>query len=171
MKILKITLASVFLMACMPIITEAQVTLEFENASTALELAKTYTAALQSGDMGKMDSLLHKDIMVRGLGGGLDSMTKAQHKEYFTNSTNQYKHTLSNELYLPVKVTNSMNEGERVLSWGLNTITNKSTGKEVRVPYHTVCVIVDGKITRMNYWYDLMNIAVWQGYTITPPKN
>lgn len=67
---------------------------------------------------------------------------------------------LSNELYLPAKVTNNWNEGEWVLSLGVNTITDKASGKEIRVHYHTASVIVDGKITRMNYWYDLMNVAL-----------
>jgi hypothetical protein len=71
MKTLKVTLIFVFFMAWMPVITEAQqgdVTLEFKNAATALELAQSYTAALQAGDVAKMDGLLHKDFMVWGLG-------------------------------------------------------------------------------------------------------
>jgi ketosteroid isomerase-like protein len=174
MKTLKRTLIFIFFMAWIPIVTEArqaEVTLEFENAAPAMELAQAYTAALQAGDVAKMDGLLHKDFMVLGLGGGLDSLTKAQHKEYYTTSTNQYKHTLSGELYLPVKVTNNWNEGEWVLAWGVNTITDKVSGKEIRIPYHTASVIVDGKITRMNYWYDMLNILTQQGYTVTTPKN
>jgi len=173
MKTLKWTLIFIFWMAWMPIVAEAQqgeVTLEFENASSAVELVQAYTAALQAGDVSKMDGLLHKNFMVWGLGGGLDSLTKAQHKEYYATSTNQYKHTLSGELYLPVKVVNNWNEGEWVLAWGVNSISDKVSGKEIRVPYHTASLIVDGKITRMNYWYDMLNILTQQGYTVIPPK-
>jgi hypothetical protein len=67
---------------------------------------------VQAGDVAKMDGLLHKDFMVWELGGGLDSLTKVQHKEFYTTSTNQYKHTLSGDLYLPVKVTNNWNESD-----------------------------------------------------------
>lgn len=173
MRTLKVTLILAVLMVMMPIISEAQeveVTLEFNNAATALEAVQNYTKALQAGDVAKMDAQLHNDIMVYGLGGALDSLTKAQHKEYYTNSTNQYKHSLSQELYLPVKVTNNWNEGEWVLSWGTNTLTDKATGKSIRVPYHTASVVVDGKVTRMHYWYDRLNIVSQQGYEIKPPS-
>jgi ketosteroid isomerase-like protein len=174
MKTLKATLILIFFMAWLPIIAEAQqgeVTLEFKNAATVMEIVQNYTKALQAGDVAKMDAQLHADIMVYGLGGGLDSLTKAQHKEYYTTSTNQYKHTLTNELYLPVKVTNNWNEGEWVLGWGINTITDKVTGKTIRIPYHTASVVVNGKIAQMNYWYDMLNILRNQGFEIKPPSN
>jgi ketosteroid isomerase-like protein len=174
MKKIIAALIFVFLVAWMTTITEAQqgeVTLEFTNAATARELAQNFSKALQAGDVAKMDALLHKDFMVYGLGSALDSMTKAQHKEYYVAIMNQYKHTMTNELYLPIKVTNNWNKGEWILSWGINTITDKSTDKTIKIPYHTASVIVDGKIARMNYWYDMMNVAVGQGYTIAPPSN
>jgi ketosteroid isomerase-like protein len=174
MKTLKATLIIAFFMAWMPFTTQAQqgeVTLEFTNAATALELVQNYTKALQAGDVAKMDGQLHRDVMVYGLGGALDSLTKAQHKEYYTTSTNQFKHKLSNELYLPVKVTNNWNEGEWVLSWGVNTVTDKVTGKSIRIPYHTATKVVDGKIATMNYWYDMLNILTQQGYEVKPPAN
>lgn len=174
MKTLKATLILAFILAWIPLISKAQqpeVTIEFENAATALEVVQNYTAALQAGDVDKMDALLHNDIMVYGLGGGLDSLTKAEHKEYYTTSTNQYKHSLSNELYLPVKVTNNWNEGEWVLAWGTNTLTNIATGKTIEVPYHTATTVVNGKITFVRYWYDMLNILQQQGYEIKPPSN
>jgi len=174
MKEIKAALIFVLLVAWMPIITEAQqgeVTLKFANAATAMEVSQNFTKALQAGDVAKMDALLHKDFMVYGLGSALDSMTKAQHKEYYVASTDRYKHTMTNEVYLPLKVTNNWNEGEWMLSWGINTITDKSTGETIVIPYHTASVIVDGKIARMNYWYDILNVAVGQGYTITSPGN
>lgn len=109
--------------------------------------------------------------MIYGLGGGLDSLTVAQHKDYFTESTNKYRHSLSNELYLPVKVTDNWNEGEWVLSWGTNTITDKATGKTITIPYHTASTVEDGKIIFIRYWYDMLNILQNQGYEIKPPVN
>ncbi len=157
----------------MPMISKAQdpvVTLEFQNAAKALEVVQKYTKALQAGDVATMDAQLAPGAMVYGLGGGLDSLTKAQHKAYYTNSTNQFKHTLTGELYLPVKVTNSWNEGEWVLSWGTNTVQNKTTGKAITIPYHTAGVVVDGKITFMRYWYDMLNVLQGQGYEVNPPS-
>lgn len=150
--------------------SDPEVTLEFNNAKIAETLVKNYTDALQNGDVDKMNAQLHEGAMVYGLGGGLDSLTVKQHKEYFTNSTNQYKHSISGDLYLPVKVENNWNEGEWLLSWGTNTITDKKSGKEMVVPYHTVSMIEGGKIIMIRYFYDMMNIMTSQGYSISPPK-
>jgi hypothetical protein len=173
MKILKITLSLAFLMMLLPMISNAQdqvVTLEFQNAAKALEVVQKYTKALQDGDVATMNALFAPGAMIYGLGGGLDSLTVAQHKEYYTNSTNQFKHTLSQELYLPVKVTNNWNEGEWVLSWGTNTLQHKATGKIITVPYHTAGRIVNGKIEFLRYWYDMLNIMEAQGFEVKPPS-
>lgn len=174
MKLLKTILFAALFTACIPFVSQAQqaeVTLEFNNAATALEVVQNYTKALQAGDVGKMNALLHNDIMVYGLGGGLDSLTKAQHKDYYTSSTGTYTHTLSDELYLPVKVTNNWNEGEWVLAWGTNTLKNKANGNTIEVPYHTASMIVNGKITFIRYWYDMLSIMTQQGFEIIPPAN
>lgn len=149
---------------------ESEVTLEFENATTANELVQNYVKALQEGNVAKMNASLADNAMIYGLGGGLDSLNVAQHKEYFTNSTATYKHNITQDLYLPVKVKNNWNEGEWVLAWGTNTVTNKNTGKSIVIPYHTVNLIQNGKIIMTRYFYDMLNILESQGYTITPPK-
>jgi ketosteroid isomerase-like protein len=149
---------------------ETEVTLEFDNATTATQLVVDYTAALQKGDVDKMNAQLHENAMIYGLGGGLDSLNVAQHKEYFLNSTNQYTHSITGDLYLPVKVEKNWNEGEWLLSWGTNTVTDKKTGKKIEIPYHTVSMISDGKIVFIRYFYDMLNIATSQGFTLTPPK-
>lgn len=128
MKTLKATLILALLMAWVPFIAEAQqgeAKLEFANATTALDVVQQYINGLKSGDVSKMEAVLSNNVMIYGLGGGLDSLTKAQHKEYFTNSTSTYTHSIDGELYLPVKVTNNWNEGEWVLAWGTNTLTRK----------------------------------------------
>jgi ketosteroid isomerase-like protein len=173
MKILKITMALALLMVLMPMISKAQepvTTLEFPNSAKALEVVQKYTKALQAGDVATMNAQFAPNAMIYGLGGGLDSLTVAQHKDYYTNSTNLFKHTLSQELYLPVKVTDNWNEGEWVLSWGINTLQDKKTGKTIRVPYHTAGVIVNGKIARLHYWYDMSNVLRGQGFEIKAPS-
>lgn len=174
MKIFKTMMVLVCITVLIPRISNAQepvVTLEFQNAAKALEVVQAYTKALQAGDVATMDALLAPGAMIYGLGGALDSLTKAQHKEYYTNSTNQFKHSLSQEIYLPVKVTNNWNEGEWVLSWGTNTLRHKTTGKTFNVPYHTAGVIENGKIARLYYWYDMLNVLRGQGYEVKPPSN
>ncbi|MCD2258691.1 nuclear transport factor 2 family protein [Psychroserpens luteolus] len=169
-------IAALFTVALLfPIYTYAQdtkpkVTLEFENAEIANKLIRNYTDALQEGNVDKMNAQLHEKAMIYGLGGGLDSLNVEQHKTYFTQSTNQFKHSISGDLYLPVKVENNWNEGEWLLSWGTNTVTDKKTGKTIAIPYHTVSLIDNGKIVFIRYFYDMLNILESQGFTITPPK-
>lgn len=149
---------------------EPKVTLDFKNSEIAEKLIRTYTEALQKGDVATMNAQLSEKAMIYGLGGALDSLSVEQHKEYFTNSTNQYTHSISGDLYLPVKVEGNWNEGEWLLSWGTNTVTDKETKKEITIPYHSVSMIENGKIVFMRYFYDMLNIATNQGFTLTPPK-
>jgi hypothetical protein len=173
MKISKRIMILVFLMLGSNLMSNAQeatVTLEFKNAEIAEKLIKNYTEALQNGDVDKMNAQLHEKAMIYGLGGGLDSMNVEQHREYYITSTTQYKHSISGDLYLPVKVENNWNAGEWLLSWGTNTVTDKKSGLEIPIPYHTVSMIEDGKIMMIRYFYDMLNIVTSQGYTLTPPK-
>ena len=149
--------------------TEPTSTLEFDNAEAYEKVVKAYVDALQAGDVDGMNAHLAENAMIYNLGGGTDSLNVAQHKEYYTNSTNEYKHSMSRELYLPVSVTNNWNEGDWVLAWGVNTVTNKATGVDIAIPYHTANLLVEGKIVAMHYFYDMLNIMESQGFTITPP--
>ncbi|NHE57607.1 nuclear transport factor 2-like protein [Cyclobacterium plantarum] len=172
MKNFKTILAALFLLLLTTLVSMAQeATLEFQNAAKAMEVVQTYTKALQEGDVATMNAQFEAGAMIYGLGGGLDSLTVTQHKEYYTASTNTYRHSLSQELYLPIKVTNNWNEGEWILSWGINTLTNKANGKTIAVPYHTAATVVKGKITHIRYWYDMLNILETQGFKVTPPAN
>jgi len=149
---------------------EATTSLEFKNAATANKLIQNYIAALQKGDIDAMNAQLNEKAMIYGLGGGSDSLTVTQHKEYFTNSTNQYTHTISGDLYLPLKVENNWNAGEWVLSWGTNTIKDKKTGEIIEIPYHIAALVDGGKIVWMRYFYDMLDIVQSQGFTLIPPK-
>ncbi len=149
---------------------EVGVTLEFENALSAQELVQNYVQALQAGDVAAMNAVLDENAMVYGLGGGLDSLNVSQHKAYYENSTATYEHKISQALYLPVKVTNNWNEGEWVLAWGTNTVTDKKSGISIPIPYHTANLVQNGKIIMTRYFYDVLNIAESQGYTLTPPS-
>lgn len=171
MKSIKMAVLLAIIFMLSPTNTKAQEsTLEFENAESATTLVRNYVTALQKGDVEKMNAQLSKDVYIQGLGGGLDSLNYKQHKEYYNESISNYVHKISQDLYLPVKVTNNWNEGEWVLSWGTNTITNKKTKKEIPVPYHTASLVADGKIIRLIYFYDMLNILAKDGWSITPPK-
>jgi ketosteroid isomerase-like protein len=49
-------------------------------------------------------------------------------------------------------------------------VTNKKTGNQIVIPYHTVSMIKNGKIIMIRYFYDRLNVIKGQGFTITPPK-
>ncbi|MBJ2175573.1 hypothetical protein JBL43_15075 [Aureibaculum sp. A20] len=154
-----------------PIVTNAQeTTIEFENADSAENLVRTYVNALQAADIAKMSATLDSGAMIYGLDGGLDSLTVAEHTIYYKKSTDSYKHVISGDLYLPVKVTDNWNEGEWVLAWGTNTITNKETENTIVIPFHIASLVANGKIIMMRYFYDTANIMKNTGWTLTPPK-
>ena len=117
-----------------------------------------------------MNAQLSKDAMAYGLGGGLDSLNVKQHKEYYKESTSTYHHSISRDIYLPIKVTNNWNEGEWVLAWGTNTVTNKKSRVKITIPYHIAYMVTDGKISEIYYFYDMLNILSKEGWSITPPK-
>ncbi|WP_339627641.1 nuclear transport factor 2 family protein [uncultured Maribacter sp.] len=148
---------------------EPKVSLDFDNGKTATETLKKYVTALQNADAEGVAALMTKDAMVYGLGGGLDSLNATQHKAYWVNSLTNYKHNISNDLYLPVKVENNWNEGEWLLTWGVNTLENNKTGIVTPVPYHIASLVVDGKITTMRYYLDYISLLTKQGYSVTPP--
>lgn len=173
MKTLKTLMVLAIVLVLMPLTSSAQeptVTLEFENAPTAMTLIQNYTRALQKGDVNAMNAQLDKNALIIGLGGSADSLNVEQHKAYFTNSMSAYTHITTNDLYLPVKVTNNWNEGEWVLSWGINTFTDKKSGQKIEIPYHTASLVANGKIVMMRYYYDMANIMKNTGWTLTPPK-
>ena len=146
-------------------------TLQFENAETSLELIKNYIAALEKGDVATMKKQLADNATIYGLGGGADSLSVQQHQEYFTNSTDVYTHTINNEVFLPVKNTDSeIVPGEWVLVWGWNVLKNKETGNEIVIPFHIANRIENGKIAMAAFYYDMANIMQKQGFTISPPK-
>ncbi|SDE78612.1 hypothetical protein SAMN05421636_107250 [Pricia antarctica] len=175
MRTLKMTLFLFSTLLLFPMLANAQtsdvgVTLEFDNAASALELVQNYVKALQEGDVNTMNAQLADNAMVYGLGGGMDSLNVVEHKAYYLNSTSNYNHVITQDLYLPVKVTKNWNEGEWVLAWGTNTITNKKTGKTTTIPYHTANLIQNGKVIMIRYFYDVLNVLKTQGYPIPAPK-
>ncbi|MUH35895.1 nuclear transport factor 2 family protein [Zobellia amurskyensis] len=171
MKKLKTTLLLVATTLAI-IVTNAQettVTIEFDNAETALEVVKKYVTALHEGDADRMSAQLAEKATVYGLNGGPDSLTVTEHTNYYTRSVATYDHTITNDLYLPVKVENNWNEGEWILTWGTNTITHKKTGAKTIIPYHTANLVQNGKIILMQNYYDLLNVVKTQGLSVNGP--
>jgi len=171
MKRLKITFLFVTLIfgVALSKAQEPTVSLDFDNGKTATENLKKYATALQNANAEGIAALMTKDAMDYGLGGVLDSLNTEQHKAYRINSLSSYKHRISNNLYLPVEFENNWNEGEWLLTCGVNTLTNTITGKVIPVPYHIASLLVEDKITAMHYYLDYINLLTKQGYKLMPP--
>ncbi|APQ15985.1 nuclear transport factor 2 family protein [Maribacter hydrothermalis] len=149
---------------------DPKVSLDFNNGERATELLKKYVTALQNADVDGLAALMSENAMVYGLGGGLDSLTATEHKTYWVNSLANYKHNISRDLYLPVKVEDNWNEGEWLLTSGVNTLENTKTGEVTPVPYHIAAVVVDDKIAAMHYYLDYISLLTKQGYKVIPPS-
>lgn len=67
MKTLKVTLALALVLMLAPLVSigqEAGVSLEFQNAATAMEIVQKYTQALQAGDVATMSAQFAPNGMV-----------------------------------------------------------------------------------------------------------
>lgn len=172
MKTLKTVVLSAITLFFSVTVAQAQgeVTLDFPNADAALQLAQQHVQGWKDMNISQLQKNLSAKAMIYGLGAGNDSLTVAQHKDFLKESMKTYTYEVTSELYLPVKVTNNWNEGEWVLCWGLNTVTNRKTGKKSPVRYHTAILTENGKdIVAIYYYYDTGDIMKSQGFTITPP--
>lgn len=171
MKILKTTLKLFLVLVLVSTFSFAQTsTLTFKNAESAEAIVKKYVEAFQNDDVTTMTNQVSKDVMVYGLGGGLDSLDYKQHTKYWKNSISNYKHKIVRDLYLPVKVTDNWNEGEWVLTWGTVMATNRKTGTLIQLPFHVAYLVDNNKITTMYYFYDTLNILETENWTFSPPK-
>ena len=146
--------------------------LDYPNADASLKMAQQYITGWKEMNLSKLQKNLSSDAVIYGLGRGNDSLTVAQHKDFLKERFETYTFEVSNELYLPVKVTNNRNEGEWVLCWGLNTATNKENGKVSPVRYHIAVLTENGKeIKAVYYFYDTGDFMESQGWTMTPPNS
>lgn len=152
-QILKAILFSTAILFLMPRVSIGQKsTLEFANAKTAMKVVKNYMNALADGNINALTKQCSKEVMVYGLGGGLDSLNFDEHKAYFKESSDNYEQNISRDVYLPVKVTDNWNAGEWVLAWGTNTAINKKTGNKIVIPFHIAFIVENDKITQMYYF-------------------
>ena len=175
MKTLKMITLFALTVLFTPFVTSAQEPipiLEFENAAANAQLVKNYTAALVKGDVTTMAAQFAEDAEIYGLSGApLNKMNRTQLSEYFKGNFAEATYVIDeNTAYLPLKVTDGNNKGEWVMVWTTVTVTIKESGKEIAIPAQLTCFIEKGKITRIMHYYDQLNVAQSQGYTLQPPS-
>lgn len=151
---------------------EISATMDFENAEANVTTVSNYVNAVQNGDVQTMVAQSADDAKIYGLSGSFaQEMNPAQLAEYYKESFETTKHSIDeNTSYAPIKVTGGINEGEWVMVWTTDTISNKKTGQKIMIPAQVTCFLQDGKITMMAHYYDQLNVMTSMGYTLQPPS-
>ncbi len=150
----------------------AGVSIEYPNYAKNVAIAKEYVAALNEGNAKKASDLLHDKAIIKGLGGGNESLSKQDHFKYYNQSLTASFLKTTNEVYLPLKTENNEQVGnyEWVFIWGNVNSTIKKTKKYAETPFHVVATIAEGKITSLDFYYDNMAFLEINGYTLAPIK-
>ncbi|SIP99954.1 nuclear transport factor 2 family protein [Maribacter ulvicola] len=174
MRTIKMTMLFMLAVLLTPFINNAQeisATMDFENAEANVAVVSNYVNAVHNEDVETMVAQLADDAKIYGLSGGpTNVMNSSQLSEYYKDSFETATHSIdSNTSYAPIKVTGGINEGEWVMVWTTDTISNKKTGQEIAIPAQVTCVVKDGKITMMAHYYDQLNVMTSMGYTLQPP--
>lgn len=174
MRTIKMTMFFMLAVFLTPIINTAQefsATMDFENAEANVAVVSNYVNAVQNEDLETMIAQLADDAKIYGLNAGFsEAMNPSQLSEYYKESFATTKHSIDpNTSYAPIKVTGGINEGEWVMVWTTDTISNKKTGQEIAIPAQVTCVVEDGKIKMMAHYYDQLNVMTSMGYTLQPP--
>ena len=174
MRTIKMTMFFMLAVFLTPLINTAQefsATMVFENAEANVAVVSNYVKAVQNGDLETMVAQLADDAKIYGLSGGpTNVMNPSQLSEYYKESFAATKHSIDpNTSYAPIKVTGGINEGEWVMVWTTDTISNKKTGQEIAIPAQVTCLVENDKITMMAHYYDQLNVMTSMGYTLQPP--
>ncbi len=143
-------------------------TTEYKNADKNVELMKKWLSAYQAGDWNTMRSYCSESTMVYRLG-GIDSMDLDQQMSYWQESSKNAKPSISNDIWLPVYGDNGYTVGEWVLHWATNNLTFNN-GEIVPVDYHVACLINNGKIANLYFYYSRDKINEALGFETIPPE-
>lgn len=174
MKNFKTTFCFLVIILCVIPLAHSQkeVTTDFENYNANMDILRGYVTALKAGDAVKLSSYFADNAIIVGLGSTIDTISKKDHLERYTETFKVDKMDITQDIYLSVKTNEdaAVAPGEYSFSWGTVTSTNKATKKTATSRYHVVAQIVDGKMTFLSHYYDLMPFALRDGATLSPPK-
>lgn len=134
-----------------------------------LAIAKKYMEAVESNNVGIMDSLLASNYM--GYGPSVDDSTNKTSaiESWKYNAENLYesiKYTRHKEL--AVTVTEGEAIGDWVLNWAYLTIKYKDGRGPVNVWVNSVYRIEDGKIIQSRTFYNEADVLRQLGYKMVP---
>jgi hypothetical protein len=141
---------------------------EDDTTERSLALANAWLDAFSNHDLGKMQSIMSQDIIVRGLGGE-DSMSYAEVLEKLSPDDIDYS-PFTDRKWLTIPPNDSPFDGEGVLFWGTSTLNFKN-GVSSSFPIHIVTIVKDDQIISMRFYYNIQKIQKDLGYTVSPPNN
>ena len=140
---------------------------ENPTAEADMKVVGDYHNALIGGDLVKAKSLLSAKYMLYGPSAADSNNVE---KELAAWSEN-YKTHLNRKVGFitqSFKVTSGNLQGNWVSLWGTYTCT--INGKNIAVPFQSTSRVENGKITRMNIYFDNLSTLTTIGYTLVPPK-
>ena len=141
---------------------------EDDKSEKSLALANAWLDAFSSHDLGKMQSILSQDIIVRGLGGE-DSMSYAEVLEKLSPDDIDYS-PFTDRKWLTIPPNDSLFDGEGVLFWGTSTLNFKN-GVSSSFPIHIVTIVKEDQIISMRFYYNIQKIQKDLGYTVSLPND
>ncbi|MCP9756873.1 nuclear transport factor 2 family protein [Lacihabitans sp. CCS-44] len=140
-----------------------------ENDSVNIAMAQGYLASLLNGDGGEAEKMVTANFMAYGPAAS-DSATFAQVKtQWANNGTSRTKQDAGIFASSCLTVTEGPLVGDWVSLWGTYVANDNKTGKDIKVPWHSVFKIDDGKIRQTNIWFDNLAPALAMG-TVVPAK-
>jgi hypothetical protein len=163
-QLILLTAISISLFSCTSSIEKR----EKEN----LAIVKNYKEAVETNNVGKMDSLLADNYM--GYGPSVvDSVNKAQALDNWKyNAENLYESLQFSRLQNISKIVGENEEseaGDWVVTWAYLTIKYKDGRGPVNIWVNVEYKIENGKIAQSRTFYDEADVLRQLNYTIEPP--
>lgn len=138
-----------------------------ENDSVNIVMAKAYLASLLNGDGVEAEKMVAANFMAYGPAAS-DSAAFSQVKtQWATNGTSRTKQDAGIFASSCLTVTEGPLVGDWVSLWGTYVANDNKTGKDIKVPWHSVFKIDGGKIKQTNIWFDNLAPALAMG-TVVP---
>jgi hypothetical protein len=130
-----------------------------------------YADALVNGRVDEMGTYLADNYKVYGPA-MTDSATREQELQGWRNNWDSVYTSISYDRYamLSTHVDSGRVAGDWVFDWGIVTLNFKSGKTPVNFWWHGVHRIKDGKIDLARGFYDVNDILVQRGFTVTPPQ-
>jgi len=134
-------------------------------------LVQKYDEAIVTGDTSNLESFLAEKFMAYGPA-MKDSSSRQQIVDIWKKNwrTTWASIKFDRDAILAFTIPpGEKHPGDWVADWAVITVNQKNGLPTVKFRWHTVFRVKDGKIDQSVGFYDLNDILVQQGFTITPP--